>query len=259
MLGAVASLGTLGCDALPRRTPRLEPLPAGTKLDPPPPPNVLWLRFDSARVPPRARDGQSWDEGGGLPDPVATLSVDGAEVLRSAPASDTLEPVWEDGARGNLELPAGGSITLELLDDDGLRSASIAKVEIPTPSVDAATKGVFSVELGSGTVLRLRLEPAHPMLGLGFSYECSSRACRVTRLFRHGPAARAGLRDGDDLVSVDGRAVAEMKPSALRELMSAVPTVGLRLQLLHQGGASVTVQLPEGPVYPLISELGPID
>src|SRR5215213_6772759 len=77
-VGALSALcftfGSAACGVVypevqtPLRTP-----PPGFALVPPPPDDLLYLRFEGADVPAKTVDGRSWDDGGGLPDPYAKL------------------------------------------------------------------------------------------------------------------------------------------------------------------------------------------
>jgi C-terminal processing protease CtpA/Prc len=79
--------------------------------------------------------------------------------------------------------------------------------------------------------------------------------CHVTSRFEHGPAGRAGLEVGDRIDSIGGRQVAQMSPAAVRSAFLSVPMNGLQLQVVHTGsGTTETVELPEGPIYPLYRE-----
>src|SRR5690349_9801903 len=106
----VAALLTLasapGCPAVhPELSTAVHPMPQSRPLDPPPPESLKWVRIVSARVPPRARDGRTWDQAfGSLPDPYVKLFLNGKELFRTPAQADTLEPTWPNGPRGNFQI-----------------------------------------------------------------------------------------------------------------------------------------------------------
>src|SRR5258706_15147053 len=99
----VLLLGLLGCGAVypqlgtPVRTP-----PAGITLAPPPPEDLVFVKFAGAVIPSKTRDGRSWDSvGGSLPDAFAKLFVDGQVILETPVQSNTLTPTWPDQRKAN--------------------------------------------------------------------------------------------------------------------------------------------------------------
>jgi membrane-associated protease RseP (regulator of RpoE activity) len=262
---ASVALLVLGCQtaacnpARIKRLPRLE-LPApGTVLQPPAPASVVWLRIAAAHVPATRPNGNPWDEDGSPPDPTVVVKVDGEKILQSSVASDKTDPTWKHGPRGNYEIPDGAKVHIEVIDDDGLGGESIAAATVPPPRAAEAQGGIASFDLGGGVVVKLGVEPAHALWGLGFDYKLVLQSCRLTAMFAHGPAARAGMRLGDEILSIDGAPVADMSAEALRGRLGTVAAKGLKLQVLHAGGTTEAVSLAEGPIYPLVREHGPID
>jgi len=242
-----------------KRWPRLDPPPAGAKLEPPPPSNVVWLKLLSAHTTARMRNGNAWDEGGGLPDPYAVLSVNGKKILQSNAVSDTTDPVWDSGEHGNFEIAKDAKVRIELFDDDGMSADSMGSAELAGLSTDEAKDGVIVVDLGTGTQVRLAVEPAHPLYGMGFTYDYILRKCRITKVFAQGPAARAGLKIDDEVIKINGAAVSDMDSEALRKRFGTVPKIGFGLQVLHPSGTTEFIQFGEGPVYALYSEVGELD
>jgi hypothetical protein len=260
--GALLSLSalTMACNpARIKRLPRLELPAAGATLQPPPPSSVVWLRIAAAHVPAARPNGNPWDDDGSPPDPYVVVRIDGEKILQSSVASDTTDPTWKHGPRGNYEIPDGAKVQIEVLDDDGLGGETIAVSTVPPPRADEAKAGIGSFELGGSVVVKLGVEPAHALWGLGFDYKLVLQTCRLTAVFAHGPAGRAGIGVGDEISSIDGAAVADLSAEALRGILGAVPAKGLKLQLLHSGGTTESVSLVEGPIYPLVREHGPID
>jgi hypothetical protein len=51
------------------------------RLDPPPPEDMVFLKFANAQIPTRTRDGRQWDSvGGSAPDPFAKLLIQDREI-----------------------------------------------------------------------------------------------------------------------------------------------------------------------------------
>jgi hypothetical protein len=256
MLPALCS----ACDpARIRRWPRLEVPVAGTKLDPPPPASVVWLRIASAHVPAARPNGNPWDEDGSAPDPYVVLSVEGEKLLQSTPVGDDVTPTWKRGPHGNYQIADGAKVRLEVIDDDGLGGDTIAAADVSPPRADEAKGGIESFDLGGGVTVALGVEPAHALYGLGFDYKFVLQSCHLTKVFAQGPAGRAGMRVGDELIEVGGAKVSELSADNLRAMFGPVPKQGLMLQVLHEGATTQAVHIAEGPVYPLTSEYGPID
>src|SRR5690242_4392131 len=102
----VVALGLLGCGAVyPQlETPVRNP-PAQARLTPPPPDNLLFIKFGGAVIPSRTPDGRSWDSvGGSLPDAFAKLYVDGKVILETPVQSNSLSPTWPDQRKANYHV-----------------------------------------------------------------------------------------------------------------------------------------------------------
>jgi len=254
LLAALALFG--GCQRGQQvRVPRLEPPPKGIALDPPAPASLLWLRVVSAKIPARTSAGVDWDESGGLPDPRVALLIDGEEAFRTSTVTDSLTPVWAGGPSGTFEFRSGRRIVVQLSDDDGLRSQPIGDVELPEPEPEVQAAGFIDLDIGPSAQVRIALRTPPALFGLGMTFRFMAGKCHVTSRFEHGPAGRAGLEVGDRIDTIGGRPVAEMSSGAVRSAFLSVPMNGLQLQVVHSGaGTTETVQLPEGPIYPLYSE-----
>lgn len=262
-VAALAALTACRPGGSPAERAPLLPPPQGVTLEPGPPDDLYWLRFVAARVPAKTPGGLSWDDDHGLPDPYAVLLVDGVRLLESGTQNDTLTPTWPRGPGGNFRLPAGRPARVALYDRDTLRDQPISAEVIRALSSSDAVRGYRDVDLGSVHVsgaakVRLAVERAHAMFGLGFTYRRTGASYHVVGLYQHGPGSRAGLREGDELVRIGERPVAEMSPAEVKSWFNAVPAAGLSLTVLHDDGASENVNVNLGPVYPLFSEYGPI-
>src|SRR5262245_58658901 len=109
LLGTLAVLGAVACGAVypqlgtPVRTPT-----AGAKLAPPPPDDLLFIKFTGAVIPKRTRDGRNWDSvGGSQPDAFAKLFIDGKVILETPVQANTLTPTWDGQRKANYRIREG--------------------------------------------------------------------------------------------------------------------------------------------------------
>lgn len=260
-LGGVAG-GWLAACVSPKATTdyatRLAPAPAGVALEPPPPEGVFWLRLAAARVPERAPGGKVWNASD-LPDPSAALLVAGKEVLATPAVSNTLAPIWREGASANFEI--GGDARLEVeLRDSGLTTRPIGRGRFSAPTRGDLAHGSIRVEIGQvgnkGNVT-IAVEPAHALIGLGFDYEIYDSTVIVSRVLRYSPAGRAGMRVKDEVVSVGGRRFSGLGPTRIRGMFNELEQP-VEVIVRHEAGTTENFPLGEGPCYPLLAEYGPI-
>ncbi len=257
---SVAALALLltastGCGAVfPEMSTRLEAAPEGRPLDPPPPDDRLYVSITSGTVPPRARDGRTWDQVfGSLPDPYVKLRVDGVEIIRTDPVGDTLAPVWEKAARGNFPISAGSLVEVELWDSSAINDTPIGQKKF-TLTPDMISDGEVDLELSGEASVKLTLGPARAIWGAGFSYELRNSSSYVTRLIDASPASRAGMMVGDRILAIGGRPVDQMSPDEVRSALGSIPVDGVALTLQHGDGTTLQASVKEGPIYPLFKD-----
>lgn len=249
---------TTGAGSLSGWATRLEPPPKGLALKPPPPDDVYWVSFQAAKLPARTTGGQLWDELGGWPDPVAILYVDDREVLRTAAASDTIEPTWGSPS-GNLQIPDSASLRVEVEDQDAIKNLPIGKGRAGAPTTTDLSEGKMIFDLGSQSELILRVEPAHGLLGLGFDYEIVAGALYVKKVLSHSPASRAGLTVGDQIVGIGDRMLEGYKSREIRSTINTIGSKPKKVIVKHRSGTTETFELSVGPIYPLYDEYGELD
>lgn len=253
-LALSALVATTACSAVfpevatPLRTP-----PAGKTMDPPPPKDVVYVEFKGGNAPERTRDGRPWQElGNKLPDPYAVLFVNGKELIKTNRQSNTLNPTWPDAPRGNFHIEPSDRIRVEMW-ESALVAKPMCVKDFGTPDPEWGTTKELVATCEGGAKIVLAWEPARGQWGYGFHYEFRTADVAVTRVFAHSPAARAGMKSGDLITAVDGRPTSQMKPGEVQGAFNASRLEPLKVSV-KRGGEEPSVELREGPVYPLFTE-----
>ncbi len=258
LLGLALGLG--GCGAVyPEVSTAVHAPGQGAELRPPPPKDLYFLRFRSAEIPPKTRDGREWDAiGGAAPDPFAKLMINDVELFRTPIQSNTLTPTWPDAAKANYRIPKGSVIKVELWDSNPLNNHPIC-VKILRDFAQESQIGQVGIECDSGARIVLTTEPAHARVGLGFRYEFRTQSVYVTRVAPESPAARVGLKAGDEITGIEGKPVQKMDEAETRSIINANSPSGLTLSVKRADGSSVEYTLKDGPIYPLLDDDMPIE
>lgn len=258
---AVTGLGLLGCGAVypqlstPVRTP-----PAHVQLTPPPPEDLLFIKFAGAVIPTRTRDGRSWDSvGGSLPDAFAKLYVDGKVILETPVQSNTLTPTWPEQRKANYHVRLGAAVKVELWDSNPINNHPICVADVSGLHSEVSTEGPIQLNCSSGVELSLEVDAAHSRLGVGLFYELRREEVVVTRVLRESPAARAGLARGDQLLKIQGKVVKAMADGEAQSLINANAATGVSLLVKKLDKSEVEISLKEGAIYPLADEGVPVD
>jgi hypothetical protein len=242
---------TTGCAVFyPEVETPIRPASASAKLEPPPPPDLFYVAVTRAEVPPRTRGGQPWDEIGGAPDPYAIVFINGEELLRTTTQSDSYEPTWPESPKKNYTIPKDATLKVELWNDNPINAQPICVQSVRRVRREAAETGEIDLYCDGGARVTVEFRPAKARWGLGFFYELRGDGAAVTRVFKHSPASRAGLRPGDQFVSINGRKVSRMDEKRVRSAINANVKSGLKLEV-RSGGETRLVNLEEGPIYAL--------
>jgi len=236
----------------------MRPLAGAQVLDPPPPADLRWVAFKGANIPQLTRDGRRWgnDLASRKPDSYAKLLVNGVELLRTNVESNSLSPTWRDSPRGNFRIQANDRFRIELWDARALNDHPIGVKDFGTLRSEFTANDEIEVECESGAHVTVADEPAHGRVGYGFYYEMRTYDLYVTRVFEESPAARAGMRVGDQLLGIQNKPPREMREGEAQSLLNSQLPAGLELSLRHEDGAIVTVHIKEGAIYPLFREVG---
>lgn len=248
----LAPFSALACGAVfPEITPTIKAPPPGREVAPPPPKNLLFIAFKGAEIPARTRDGRQWDSlGGAAPDPFAKILVDDRELFRTPVQSDTLKPTWPGQQLANYRVPSGARVRLEVWDANAINNHPICIKKLGD-LIDDAGPEPLEIDCDSGAHVSLRVEPAHPRWGLGFSYELRTVGLGVTRVLSESPASRVGIAAGDEILEIQGRKVDKMEEGEPQSLINANAQVGVTLVLRAKDQAPRTVKVAEGVIYPV--------
>jgi hypothetical protein len=224
----------------------------------PPPKELFWIHFKGATVPEETRDGRKWggDLAGHAPDPYAVLFVNGKQLLKTPSQSGTLAPTWPDGPAGNFRLKGTDRFRVELWDSNTLHDHPIGVKDIGVVTEEIEMTGEAEVECDTGARVRIAFEPAHGRIGLGFYYELRVGEVFVTRVYEESPAGRAGIKPGAQIVTLDGKPVANLSVSEVRSTLNAPRLDGLPMTIQQPQGQRLDLSLKEAVIYPLFSEIG---
>lgn len=252
----LALVGCMGCGAVyPELSTPVRAMPTRIAADPPPPEDLLFLRFAGARIPEKTRDGRKWDAtGNALPDPFAKLIVDKKDILVTPIQSNTLQPTWRNQQIANYRIRQGAVVRVELWDSNPINNHPICVSEIRNIHQQVHSDGNVEILCSSGARISLVVEPAHARMGLGLYYELRTEQIFVTRVLRESPAARAKLRRGDRILEIQGIDVARMEEGQAQSLINANAQTGVRLKIRSPDGSERELTLKEGPIYPVVDE-----
>jgi hypothetical protein len=230
--------------------------PAGDRrLDPPPPSDLVYLKFANAVIPPRTRDGRQWDSiGGSAPDPFAKLIVDDKEILVTSVQANTLNPTWPDQKGGNYRIPNNVPVHVELWDSNAINNHPICVESINNILAEASNEQNLELRCDSGATVELVVQPAHAKFGIGLYYELGNQDIHVTRVVSESPAARAKLRRDDQVLKIQGRDVKDLDAESARSLINSNASTGVTFTIKHPDGAIEEITLKDGPMYPLVDE-----
>ncbi|MCK6534423.1 MAG: PDZ domain-containing protein [Polyangiaceae bacterium] len=259
---ALTPLGVLAlaCTAVyPEVATPTRPVAAGQALAPPAPEDLFFIRMKGATIPETTRDGRKWDSvGGAAPDPFVKVIAGDKELFRTPIQSDTLSPTWPDAPRANYRVPKGIAVRFELWDSNPINNHPIC-VKIVRAFASEARAGSIDIECESGAKMAVVTEPAHARIGLGMRYEFRTQSVYLTRVALESPAARVGLRSGDQIIRIQGKEVKTLEDAEARSLINAHSPAGLALTVKKPDGSVVDLSLKDGPVYPMLEDDIPLE
>jgi len=253
-------LGLCACGAVyPEISTPVHPVGA-RRLEPPPPADLVYLKFANAHIPTHTRDGRQWDSvGGSAPDPFAKLLIEDKEILLTPVQANTLSPTWPDQKLGNYRIPPGVPVHVELWDSNAINNHPICVESIANILAEASEEQNLELRCDSGATIEIVVQPAHAKFGLGLYYELGSDDIQITRVVGESPAGRAKLTRGDQVLRIQGRDVKGMDPDSTRSLINANVSTGVTFSVKHADGSTAEVTLKDGPIYPTLDEDVPVE
>lgn len=242
----LVSLCCVGC-AYPRRTTPLSTVSEDKAKTAVAPPNLWRFVLVRADIPPQKRSGMSWDDDSG-PDPFLKLLVDGKVRWESPVLENNIHPVFDASTPRNFDFPHTSRIRFELWDKDGVTADPIGMYE--GRALGEAIVGAHTtIKLEGGATLTVKVAKPAPHVGSGIaSYELRKRALVVLKVIASSPAARAGLKPGDHITSIDGKMIDELGPGQAESAMTLAGQNGSELTV-QSNGAYRQVKLDDGYVW----------
>jgi len=223
--------------------------PPGAEFDPPPPPDLFYVSVARAEIPPRTRDGRPWDDTGpGAPDPFAIVFINGEELFKTPTESDSFEPTWKNATRKNYTIPKGADLKVELWNDNPINPQPICIQTVRKVRREAEETGELDLYCDGGGRIFIEFRPADARWGMGFFYELRAEGPAITRVMQHSPASRAGLRSGDQILSINGRTMTGADEKVVRSAINSNIKGGLKFEVRSSSGIK-TVEVNEGPIY----------
>lgn len=226
----------------------------GQPLDPAPD-SLKWISVEGATIPKLTRDGRTWGAlGSQEPSSYAVVYVNGAELFRTKAESKSFSPTWPGSPEGNFVLALGDRLRVELWESRPMNDRPIGVREVGYTG-DLTDENQLIVSLDGGAELVLKIEPARPLIGLGFRYEVRGvDGVVVTRVEAESPAGRAGIKKGDRIVAIDGKPTKGMALGEIQTLLNMQHPGGFQLQLGRADGSMVTLTLKEGAIYSMYGD-----
>jgi carboxyl-terminal processing protease len=167
--------------------------------------------------------------------------------------------LWLGGRTGDLDGLLGGTQSrgdeaLDVIEESYFEQVEESRLE------DASVRGMvrelrdryrdrFSHYFNPQELRRFEQATAGSFSGIGLSVREVKRGLRVTRVFDDTPAKRAGIREGDEILAVDGRSIAGEQADVATGMIKGPPGTSVRLKLAGpSGGDTRTLELERAEV-----------
>jgi hypothetical protein len=247
---AFALLLTANACAYRHHTTPLQTVPNPPRTSQDWPAGVIGLRLQQAEARQVKMSGRAWDDDGTLPDVLVRLYVDGRQIWQSDVIENDDTPVWNVGLPKNVVIGKDALVRIELWDRDTPVSADpMGHVERRgLPNALPGTESRFV--LNTSAVVTLAVTVPEPRRGVGISVELQPNALKVLSVEPYSPAARAGIKKGDRIVSIGHAKVSELsEDKAASEISLAVDRQHALRVTDSEGANEREVKLDQGYVW----------
>jgi hypothetical protein len=232
---------TSGC-AYPRRSTLTSPAPPS--VQPQNVPSHLWsIRFLDAELPEFKGGGLAWDSDGTPPDPYVRLRIDGRVVWESPVQKDTRHPVWNVTLPRSIYVPPSASFRLELWDDDSASSDPAGVILRSGLPETALPNAVAHLNLDNLAVVSITVSDPVVFRGVGIDFEQHSDALLVLRVEPFSPAARAGIKVGEQIAAIGSVRIETLGPAQAASALSLGSDRGSALTVIDAHGKPRDVTL----------------
>jgi len=155
---------------------------------------------------------------------------------------------------GNYRMPRNVPVRVELWDSNPINNHPICVESINNILAEASNEQNLELRCDSGANIELTVQPAHAKFGIGLYYELRTYDIFVTRVVGESPAARAGLKRGDQILKIQGKVVKDLDVESARSLINSHVSSGVTLAVRHVSGGVDDITLKDGPMYPTIDD-----
>jgi hypothetical protein len=235
-VAACSASWLLGC-AYPRHT---TPLNTASDLKVPSeqvPGGMYTFQLISATAPETKISGLPWDDDGTGPDIFVRIYVDERMVWESPVIENTNKPQWNRVLPRNVIIPRNSDFRIELWDYDTAVSADpIGRLEHRGLPMTAIPGALARLQLDSATMLIITVNPPRPHRGVGLTVEVRPDVLKVLSVEPFSPAARAGIKSGDQIVGIGSERVKDLDEGAKMSELSLAGSKNAKLAVVDSHG-----------------------